>query len=129
MQITHKNQKKSVNKHIDGMKSSTTSNNTLVFRRKMASSCVVGVSKTEKRLYLGMKSLFHNFFSTFIVKDRELGVIASHSKIKLEADQLPPPTDYRHTDNHLRVVMMVVPLDCCTLQSRAPKIDCCTPEI
>ncbi len=29
----------------------------------------------------------------------------------------PTPTDYRHTDNHLRLVMVVVAL-CCTRQSR-----------
>ncbi len=38
------------------------------------------------------------------------------------------PTDCRHTDNHLRLVMVVV-AHCCTRQSRAPNIDSCTPEI
>ncbi len=38
------------------------------------------------------------------------------------------PTDYRHTDNHLRLVIVVV-AHCCTRQSRAPNIDCCAPEI
>ncbi len=43
---------------------------------------------------------------------------------KLKADQphprnyQPTPTDYQHTDNHLRLVMVVVAL-CCTRQSRA----------
>ena len=40
----------------------------------------------------------------------------------------PTPTDYRHTDNHLRMEMVVVAL-CCTWHSRAPNIDRCVPEI
>ncbi len=55
---------------------------------------------------------------------------------KLKADRLhlhdypQTPNDYRHvhTDNNLRLVMMVVAL-CCTRQSRAPNIDRCAPEI
>ena len=39
----------------------------------------------------------------------------------------PTPNDYRHTDNHLRLVMVVVVL-CCTRQSRAHIIDRCAPE-
>ena len=44
---------------------------------------------------------------------------------KLKADQPHPrdypytPTDYRHTDKHLRLVMTLIAL-CCTRQSRAP---------
>ncbi len=38
------------------------------------------------------------------------------------------PTDYRRTDNHLGLVMVVVALYC-TRQSRALNIDRCAPEI
>ncbi len=38
------------------------------------------------------------------------------------------PTDYRHTDKHLRLVITLTVL-CCTRQSRAPNIDRCAPEI
>ncbi len=54
--------------------------------------------------------------------------------IILKADRLHPrnypqmPTHYRHTDNHLRLVMVVV-AHCCTRQSRVPNIDHCAPEI
>ncbi len=36
--------------------------------------------------------------------------------------------DYRHTDEHLRLVMTMIAL-CCTRQSQAPNIDCCMPKI
>ncbi len=55
-------------------------------------------------------------------------------KWKLKADRPHPrnyphtPTDYRHTDNHLRLLTVVV-APCCTRQSRAPNIDRCVPEI
>ncbi len=55
-------------------------------------------------------------------------------KETLEADRLHPcnylhtPTDYRHTEKHLRLVMRVVTL-CCTRQSRASYFDRCVPEI
>ncbi len=38
------------------------------------------------------------------------------------------PTDYRHIDKHLRLIITPIAL-CCTRQSCAPNIDCCTPEI
>ena len=46
----------------------------------------------------------------------------------LKADRLHPrdyphrPTDYRHTDKHLRLEMTLIALYC-TQQSRAPNID------
>ncbi len=49
---------------------------------------------------------------------------------KLKADRQHPrnyphtPTDYRHTDEHLRLIMTPIAL-CCTRQSRAPNIDRC----
>ncbi len=52
---------------------------------------------------------------------------------KLKADRPhprnypPTPTDYRHTDKHLRLVMVLIGLYC-TRQSRAPNIDRCAPE-
>ena len=55
-------------------------------------------------------------------------------KIGWKADRLHPhnypdtPTDYSHTDKHLRLIMGAV-AHCCTRQSRAPNIDHCTPEI
>ncbi len=51
----------------------------------------------------------------------------------LKADRPHPrnylhtPTDYRHTDKYLGLVMTLVAL-CCTRQSRAPNIDRCAPE-
>ncbi len=54
--------------------------------------------------------------------------------ITVKANRLHPrnypqtPTDYRHTDNDLRLVMVVIAL-CCTWQSRAPNIDRCVPYI
>ncbi len=53
---------------------------------------------------------------------------------ELKADRPHPrnylhtPTDYRYTDNHLRLVTVVGAL-CCTRQGRAPNIDRCAPEI
>ncbi len=53
---------------------------------------------------------------------------------KLKADRRHPrdyphmPTDNRHTDKHLRLVMTPIAV-CCTRQSRDPSIDHCTPEI
>ncbi len=47
---------------------------------------------------------------------------------KLKADRPHPhdhlhmPTDYRHIDKHLRLVMTPIGV-CCTRQSRAPSID------
>ncbi len=43
-------------------------------------------------------------------------------------DYLHTPTDDRHTDKHLRLVVTLIAL-CCTRQSRAPNIDRCAPEI
>ncbi len=54
--------------------------------------------------------------------------------IQLKADQqhlcdYPHlPTDYRHTDKHLKLVMALIAL-CCTRQSRATNIDRCMQEI
>ena len=59
------------------------------------------------------------------------GVLKNPMNIK--ADQPHPrnyphtPTNYRHTDNYLRLVTVVVAL-CCTRQSRASNIDRCGPE-
>ncbi len=53
--------------------------------------------------------------------------------IILKADRPHPrnypltPTDYRHTDKHLRLVMALIAPNC-TRQSRAPNIDCCVTE-
>ncbi len=55
-------------------------------------------------------------------------------QLPLKANRLHPrnyphtPTDYRQTDNHLRLLTVVV-APCCTRQSRAPNIDRCTAEI
>ncbi len=52
---------------------------------------------------------------------------------KLNADRPHPrnyphtPTDYRHTDKHLRLLMPPIAPNC-TRQSRAPNIDHCAPE-
>ena len=39
------------------------------------------------------------------------------------------PTDYRHTDKHLRLVIWLCFADRCTRQSGAPNIDSCVPVI
>ncbi len=52
----------------------------------------------------------------------------------IKANRLHPhhypymPPDYRHTDQHLKLVMTLIAL-WCTQQSRAPNIDRCVPEI
>ncbi len=52
----------------------------------------------------------------------------------IKADRLHPrnylhtPTNYRHTDNYLRLVMVVV-APCCPRLFLAPNIDGCAPEI
>ena len=57
----------------------------------------------------------------------------SNIRSKLKADRQHPhdyphmPTNYKHADKHLRLVMILIAL-CCTQQSRAPNIDQCTPE-
>ncbi len=60
------------------------------------------------------------------IKMTIVGVTVSKTMKKLKADRPHPrnypwtPTDFRHTDNHLRLVMVFV-ARCCTRQSRAPK--------
>ncbi len=56
-----------------------------------------------------------------------------HNKARLKADRPHPrnyphtPTNYRHTDKHLTLVMTPNAL-CCTRQSRTRNIDRCAPE-
>ena len=77
-------------------------------------------------------SQFHSFFSNLIKDSSEPHHPLFHPKLK--ADQPHPrdyphtPTNYRHTDKHLRLVMTPIALYC-TRQSRAPNIDRCAPEV
>ncbi len=72
-------------------------------------------------------SLFSRFTSsTFPWQDYNLWWVESRESCPLLKADRPhwrdyqqTPTDYRHTDNHFRLVLVVVAL-CCTRQSRAP---------
>ncbi len=75
--------------------------------------------------------LYHSKFSQIHLC---IGASMAHHSNRLKADRPHPcnylqtPNDYRHTENNLRLVMVVVALFC-TRQSRAPNIGRCSPEI
>ncbi len=60
-------------------------------------------------------------------EDQEIGTNLKRSPLREGPNCSHTPTDYRHTDKHLKLVMAPIALNC-TRQSRAPGIDRCAPE-
>ncbi len=82
----------------------------------------------EKSYGASIKALGRMFSQSCIFSSVTMEIVQLKANRLHLHDNPHSPTDYRHTDKHLRLVMTLIAL-CCPRQNRTPNIDRCMLDI